>query len=150
MTYFRQDTRSALEAKQQAQHIAFGPIVFQASKALRDLGVLAAIDDAGTVGLNLPEISTTTGLSRYAARVLAEAGLGIGLLVWDACRFRLTKLGWHVLHDPMTRVNMDFVHDVNYKSFFHLQDALTDGRPAGPVTRHDSQECRTAALCRRP
>ncbi|HET9049646.1 MAG TPA: class I SAM-dependent methyltransferase [Chiayiivirga sp.] len=131
MTAFSHDTLTALEAKQQAQHIAFGPIVFQAAKAMRDLGVLRAIDEAGDAGLNLPAISAVTGLSRYAARVLAEAGLGIGILVWRDAQFRLTKLGWHLLHDPMTRVNMDFVHDVNYKAFFHLQDALTQGRPAG-------------------
>ena len=31
----------------------------------------------------------------------------------------------------MTRVNMDFSHDVNYQGLFHLQDSLREGRPAG-------------------
>ena len=31
----------------------------------------------------------------------------------------------------MTRVNMDFVHDVNYKGFYHLQDSIVQGKPAG-------------------
>jgi cyclopropane fatty-acyl-phospholipid synthase-like methyltransferase len=31
----------------------------------------------------------------------------------------------------MTRVNMDFVHDVNYQGLFHLKDAIVQGKPAG-------------------
>ena len=131
MNHFSKDKYSALEAKQEAQRIAFGPFVFQASKALRDLGILRAIESGGDAGLTLPEIVAQVGLSNYAVRVLAEAGLGIGALVLDGDRFVLAKLGWFLLNDAMTRVNMDFVHDVNYKGFFHLQDSLREGRPAG-------------------
>ena len=31
----------------------------------------------------------------------------------------------------MVRVNMDFNHDVNYLGMFHLEEALTNGRPEG-------------------
>jgi len=34
------DKKSALQAKFDAQKIAFAPIMFQAAKALRDLGIL--------------------------------------------------------------------------------------------------------------
>ena len=71
MNHYSKDKYSALEAKQEAQRIAFGPFVFQASKALRDLGVLQVLAGAGKAGLALPEIATQTGLSHYAARVLA-------------------------------------------------------------------------------
>lgn len=131
MTHFTHDTRNALEAKQEAQRIAFAPFVFQAARALRDLGLLAALDTAGDAGLRLPELQAQVGLSRYATRVLAEAGLGIGaLIVRDEC-FSLTKLGWYLQNDAMTRVNMDFSHDVNYQGLFYLQDSLREGRPAG-------------------
>ncbi len=36
-----------------------------------------------------------------------------------------------MLNDPATRVNIDFNHDVNYEGWFHLEEALKEGRPAG-------------------
>ncbi len=131
MNHFSQDQYSALEAKQEAQRIAFGPMVFQASKALRDLGILRVVESAGDEGLTLHDIVAQVDLSKYAVRVLAEAGLGIGALLLKDDKFVLAKLGWFLLHDRMTQVNMDFTHDVNYKGFFHLQDSLREGRPAG-------------------
>lgn len=131
VNHFSHDKHTALQAKQEAQRIAFGPFIFQAAKAMRDLGVLSAVEAAGDEGLALDAIEARTGLSRYAARVLAEAGLGIGALVLDGDRFVLTRLGWYLLNDRMTQVNMDFTQDVNYKGLFHLQDSLREGRPAG-------------------
>jgi hypothetical protein len=129
--HFSHDTRTALEAKQEAQRIAFAPFVFQASRALRDLGVLAALAAAGSAGLALESLQAQVGLSRYATRVLAEAGLGIGALTLHEGQFRITKLGWYLQNDAMTRVNMDFTQDVNYLGLLHLQDSLREGRPAG-------------------
>lgn len=131
MDFFQNDKLSALEAKQEAQKIAFGPFVFQASKALRDLGILEAVESAGDSGLSLNEIISKVKLSKYAARVLAEAGLGIGLLTLKEHKFFITKTGYFILHDRMTQVNMDFVHDVNYKGFYHFQESLIEGKPAG-------------------
>ena len=134
MNHFTRDTRNALDAKQEAQRIAFAPFVFQAARAMRDLGLLAALDAAGDAGLRLPELQAHVGLSRYATRVLAEAGLGIGAMTLSDAVFRLTKLGWYLQNDAMTRVNMDFSHDVNYQGLFYLQDSLREGRPAGLKT----------------
>ena len=131
MNHFTHEKHSALEAKQEAQRIAFGPFIFQAAKALRDLGILRAVEAAGDDGIPLPAIRAQVGLSAYAVRVLAEAGLGIGMLILRGDRFVLTKLGWHVLNDRMTQVNMDFVHDINYQGMFHLQESLVEGRPVG-------------------
>ena len=134
MNHFTRDKRNALDAKQEAQRIAFAPFVFQAARAMRDLGLLAALDAAGDAGLRLPELQAHVGLSRYATRVLAEAGLGIGAMTLSDAVFRLTKLGWYLQNDAMTRVNMDFSHDVNYQGLFYLQDSLREGRPAGLKT----------------
>lgn len=130
---FSQEQYTALEAKQEAQRIAFAPFVFQSSKALRDLGILRVIEAAGEQGIDLEAIVTELGLSKYAVRVLVEAGLGIGALLLVDGRYLLGKLGWFLQNDAMTRVNMNFVHDVNYKGFYHLQDSLREGRPAGLV-----------------
>ena len=40
MNFFKKDKKSALEAKGLAQFIAFGPVVFQVAKVMRDKGIL--------------------------------------------------------------------------------------------------------------
>jgi ubiquinone/menaquinone biosynthesis C-methylase UbiE len=131
MRFFNQDKLTAIEAKQEAQKIAFAPFVFQASKALRDLGVLSIIEKTGTQGITLLQIVEQSPLSKYGVRVLVEAGLGIGLLYLQEGNYKITKLGHFMLNDAMTRVNMDFVHDVNYEGFFKFQDSIVQGKPAG-------------------
>ena len=131
MNHFDRDTLTALQAKQEAQRIAFAPFVFQASRALRDFGLLRQLQEAGDAGLCLEDLQSRVGLSRYAVRVLVEAGLGIGLVIQRDGRLLLTKLGWYMQNDAMTRVNMDFTQDINYQGLFHLQESLETGTPAG-------------------
>ncbi len=131
MSFFTKDTRSAVEAKAAAQWIAFAPMVFQATKALRDLGILEAVEQAGEHGLTLDEVTAHLKLPPYGVRVLVEAGLGIGLLIVNDGRYCTTRTAQFVLHDTMTRVNMDFVHDVNYRGLYHLTEAITQGTPVG-------------------
>ena len=45
--------------------------------------------------------------------------------------FVIKKLGYMVLVDPMTLVNFNFVHDICYQAFFHFEEAIREGRPAG-------------------
>jgi hypothetical protein len=40
-------------------------------------------------------------------------------------------VGWFLLNDPATRVNIDFNHDVNYEGWFHLEESLLNGKPEG-------------------
>lgn len=130
---FQTDDRNALQAKYQAQQIAFAPIMFQAARVMRDLGILAAFERRDPAGAGAAEIAAELDLPEYGVKVLAEAGLGMGLLLWDAERklFSITKTGRFILHDAMTRANMDFVQDINYQGFFHLEDAVRSGSPAG-------------------
>jgi len=65
--------------------------------------------------------------------------LGIGLFCVNAERFTLTKLGYFILRDPMTRVNMDVVHEVCYRGFFDLDQAIKEGKPAGLKSLGDWQ-----------
>lgn len=122
--------QTTLEALEHAQWIAFAPFVFQASRVLRDRGVLRAIE-ASPGGLTLAEVAAAVDLPHYGTRVLLEAGLGIGLVVEVEGRYRLTKTAEFVLHDPMTRANMDFTRDVNYAGLAHLEEAVVSGKPAG-------------------
>jgi hypothetical protein len=121
---------SAFEALERAQWIAFAPFVFQAARVLRDRGILSAVERSRD-GLSLEQIAETVDLPLYGTRVLVEAGLGIGLLSEDDGRYRVTTTALLLEHDPMTRANMDFTHDVNYLGLAHLDAAIASGQPKG-------------------
>ena len=131
MKFFSKDTKSAIEAKGLAQFIAFGPVVFQVTKVMRDKGILAAIEYSGSSGLTIEEIVEKVKLPHYGVRVLLESSLGIGLILLNEEKYTITKTGYFILHDPLTIVNMDFIHDVNYKGLFHLDETIETGKPEG-------------------
>ncbi len=123
---------SARDAQRLAEFIAWGPVVFQASRLMVKFGILQMILDSKD-GLTREEVVKATELSDYAVKCLLEASLCIGLLIVDpeTEKYTITKTGWFLLNDPATRVNIDFNHDVNYEGWFHLEEALKEGRPAG-------------------
>ena len=129
---YTKDQLSAREAQRLAEFIAWGPVVFQASRLMVKFGILQMILDSKD-GLTRAEIVEKTGLSDYAVKCLLEASLCIGTLLVDPAtdKFTISKTGWFLLNDPATRVNIDFNHDVNYEGWFHLEEALKEGRPAG-------------------
>ncbi len=134
MKFFTNDERNALESIEFAQYIAFAPVVFQATIALRDLGILAAVEKTGKEGITAAEIVSTTGLPAYGVRVLLEGGLGIGVLIINDDRYSLTKTGHYILQDEMTRANMDFVQDICYRGLFDLTKSIQTGKPEGLKT----------------
>jgi ubiquinone/menaquinone biosynthesis C-methylase UbiE len=113
-----------------AQAIAFGPLIFQAARVLRNSGILALLGDHPD-GYEDVEVAKLTSMSVYSARILLEAGLVAGMLELEDNRYRVTVVGRIIQRDRMTRINMDFVHDVCYRGGFHLEEALRDGEPAG-------------------
>ena len=125
-------SRSVRDAIFEAQKLAFAPVAFQVARVARDRGLLAALLAGGLEGRTVDELVEDTGLSRHAVQTLLEAGLSFDLSEQlDEQRWRLTRTGYMVETDPMTRVNMDFIHDVCYRGLFHLEEALLEGRPAG-------------------
>lgn len=134
MKFFKEDELTALESIEYAQQIAYAPIVFQAALSLRDLGILAIIEKAGKEGVNADEVVSQTGLSNYGVRVLLEAGLGIRLLTVNDDKYAITKAGYYLLQDEMTKVNMDFVQDICYKGMFDLKKSIQTGKPEGLPT----------------
>ena len=125
----------AIDAKTKAQEIAFAPLAFQTVLALRNLGMLKSINDAGDAGLPAEAVAEKAGVSLYGAKVLLEFALGMGVvkLVPEVReeRYVLSKTGWFLLEDDMTRVNMDFVNDICYKGAFNLTESVKNGRPEG-------------------
>lgn len=131
MDFFSKDKKTAFEAKQAAQWIAFGPVIFQAARVLRNSGILELIEDSGKDGLTIEEIVAKVKLPLYGVRVLLESGLGMGLILVNERKYTLGKTGYFILHDSLTKVNMDFVHDVNYKGLFYLDESIQTGKPVG-------------------
>jgi hypothetical protein len=141
---------SAVAAKYEAQKIAFAPLAFQAVRALRELGLLRAVSDAGDRGLTREEAARSAGVSVYGAGTLLEMAAALGVVRPAAgapdCpeadpdtgkdagkteRFTLGKTGWFLLEDRMTAVNFDFVNDVCYRGAFDLTRSVKTGRPEG-------------------
>jgi len=125
------DKKSALQAKYDAQKIAFGPIMFQAARALRNLNILKTLEENRKSGLTIEEVAKKCKLKQYGVKVLLEAGISLELVYVEKDRYFITKTGWFMLKDDLTRVNMDFTHDVNYLGFYELENSIVNGRPEG-------------------
>lgn len=129
---YTKEQLSARDAQRLAEFIAWGPVVFQASRLLIKFGILDLIRESND-GLTRQEIVDKLHLSDYAVKCLLEAGLCIGTILVDkdTDRYSISKTGWFLLNDPATRANIDFNHDVNYEGWFHLEESLLNGKPEG-------------------
>ena len=129
---YTKEQLSARDAQRLAEFIAWGPVVFQATRLMIKFGILDLLRD-NPDGLTEDEVVENTNLSKYAVKCLLEASLCIGtiLIDTDSDRYTISKTGWFLLNDTATKVNIDFNHDVNYEGWFHLEEALKEGRPAG-------------------
>ncbi len=128
---FEPRRKSLMEAGYDAARIAYAPIAFQVARVLRDSGVLECVAKSGIAGITIQDVAVETDVSEYGVRVLLEGGLSMGLVYENGDRYIMTKTGNFILNDEMTRVNMDFVHDVCYKPMFHLDKAIEEGEPSG-------------------
>lgn len=121
---------SAIDARFEAQKLAFGPVVFQCVRIACKWGVLACLDQAES-GCTTAELAQQLGRSEYALSVLLESCLSAGVVRVEGDRFHIEKIGQFVLHDELTRVNFEFVQEICYSGMMALESALADGRPAG-------------------
>ncbi|WP_428944146.1 class I SAM-dependent methyltransferase [Pantoea sp. FN060301] len=128
---YEQDSLSALDAITEAQRIAFAPMLFQTALSLRNAGVLAYLDQQGKCGATLKDITENSSLNEYAVSVLLDMGLSGRILTQREDCYYLARVGHYLLHDTMTRVNMDFTQNVCYQGLFFLEQALKEGKPAG-------------------
>ena len=128
---FGNDNKTALQAKFDAQKIAFGPIMFQAARSLQRMGILESIKKQRNKGIRITNIANELKLPVYGVKVLLEAGLSMELVRVENDKFFITKTGFFLLSDPLTKVNMNFVNDVNYEGFFSLEESVRNGKPEG-------------------
>jgi hypothetical protein len=125
-----------LAAMRAAQFLAWGPFFFQAARVLRDRNILRELIRNAAAGATPSALAQSTSTSVYGVTVLLEAGLSAGLLTREAREgseplFRPTQVAYLVQRDPMTRANMNFVHDVCYRAMEHLDESIAKGEPSG-------------------
>jgi hypothetical protein len=131
LTEFAPASLRGLPARFEAQKIAFGPVVFQCVRIAWKSGLLDRVDKAGKSGINIAELANQTDLSEYAISVLLESALSAGVVRRQDDRYSLTRVGDNVLHDELTQINMDYVHDVCYQGLFELEACLREEKPLG-------------------
>ncbi|OJV15581.1 MAG: methyltransferase [Dyadobacter sp. 50-39] len=121
---------SAIEAKYEAQKIAFGPMYFQSVVALRDLGILQYISE-NRKGVSIANIIEHVHVSEYGVTLLLEAAEILGVVEIEEEIVRISKIGFFLLKDEMTRVNMNFMRDVCYLGASHMTESIVNGKPEG-------------------
>jgi hypothetical protein len=122
---------SLLEAMHTAQTIAWGPLLFQAARVMRDRGILRALRCGAPEGMSIEHLALETNTSAYGVTVLLEAGLAARLIEKEGEKYRATRAGLLIERDEMARVNMNFVNDVCYRAAAHLDSAIEEGRATG-------------------
>jgi hypothetical protein len=98
---------------------------------MRDLGILKQLEDHHDSGISAENIAEQLSLSLYGVETLLESGLSCNVVEMTGDLFTLSKVGYFLLNDEMTRINMDYNHDVNYLGMFHIDEAIIEGKPAG-------------------
>jgi ubiquinone/menaquinone biosynthesis C-methylase UbiE len=131
---FEEDKLRVLEAIDRAQLIAFAPYVWEATRLLRDKGILHEVEQARSNGISINEVADRIHMSHYGVRILLEAGLGIGLVYRKEGKYFLAKTGHILLNHDMTRVNFDFMRDVCYKGAPALESSIENSKPEGLKT----------------
>jgi 2-polyprenyl-3-methyl-5-hydroxy-6-metoxy-1,4-benzoquinol methylase len=127
----RNDTKTAAEAQYEAQKIAFAPIIFQVAKSMRDLGILDALYENDKIGLTIKEIANIVKLTTYGVQTLIETSLSADIVKVIDNRYSITKTGYFLLKDEMTKINMNYNHYVNYQGLYYLEDAVKNTKPSG-------------------
>lgn len=139
---FAKKKMSAYEAMYEAQKIAYAPVIFQVVRALRDLGILRLLERSGKTGMGAAAIGKALEISPYGVETLLESGLSCDVVeykndITNAYKDRiylLSKVGYYILNDVMTKTNMDFNHDVCYQGLADLDKSIKDGKPWGLET----------------
>lgn len=127
---FDSDNIRGMDALVEAQKIAYGPVVFQCARLLRDWGIFDLLEK-NRAGMTIEDIAKKINKPIYAITILCESGYSMSALKFENDIYTLTKIGYLLQNDEMTKVNMSFNHDVNYQGLFFLEEALDTGTASG-------------------
>ncbi len=131
MNFFSKRHNESIRSKRNSTMDRIWPCDFSSGESTEKLGILKVIEESHHDGLTLEEVAEKVKQSNYGVRVLLESGLSMGLVIINDHKYTLTKTGYFILHDALTKVNMDFVNDICYKGLFHLEESIVTGKAAG-------------------
>jgi SAM-dependent methyltransferase len=115
--------------RNEAQILAFSPLIFQAIKTMTDLKIFEYLHNIGKAGLN--EMENALNLNNYVLTVLMDIAVYAHLVNVNDGKYKLTGTGRCFCQDDTTIINMNFVNDVCYKGAFYLTESLKKGKPCG-------------------
>lgn len=127
---------TALEAQAAALKLAFGPVVFQCVRIAWKAGLLSSLEHSDG-GLDVASLAGKHDLTEYAVSVLLESCLSAEVVAFEDEKYTLTKVGYFVQHDAMSKINFDFIHDVCYPGLHDLEESLRQEKPLGLKTLGD-------------
>lgn len=137
---FNQEKLSGADALLEAQKIAFGPIIFQCARLLRDWGIFELLQKNRKTSFSVEEIASQCDLTIYTVGVLCESGFSMGALDFKDEKYSITNIGYFLQNDEMTKANLNYNHDVNYLGLFYLDESLKKGEPIGLHKVFDTKE----------
>jgi hypothetical protein len=121
-----------IEALFEAQKIAFSPFVFHTAATMLDLNIFEEIENNRKDKLTIEELAIKTNVSKYGITVLIEMAVASNIVEIDLDgKLSLSKIGYLILSDNMTKVNLFFTRDVCYLGLNNLTDAIKNGKPEG-------------------
>ncbi|MBB77580.1 MAG: SAM-dependent methyltransferase [Crocinitomicaceae bacterium] len=121
----------AIDALNEANKIAFSPFVFQTVYTMLELGILEAIHSAKN-GISIKEIENKTNVSEYGIRVLCEMAESAQIIEQKTeNKYSTTKIGFFIVNDKMTLINLYFTQDVCYNGLYYLKESILNSKPEG-------------------
>ncbi len=127
----------AIDALHEAHKLAFSPFVFETAYCLLELNILEVMHK-NKGPMSIKDIAQSTKVSEYGVRVLLEMAESANIVEkTEEDIYKATKIGYFILRDEMTRVNLYFTHDVCYRGLFHLKESIQNGKPEGLKTLGD-------------
>ena len=122
---------SAFDAISQANRLIAGPVIFQAIYVLVKHKILKMLCENKN-GMTIKQIAQKSDLNEYALGVLFDAALsGQVITVSDEGVYTITKIGYFIENDEMTKNQLGFCKYVCYEGMDKLDEALSSGKPAG-------------------
>lgn len=102
-----------------------------------ELGVLELIGKHRN-GISMSDLQEKSNLSEYAIEIMVEAAETIDVIRKnEKGLYNITKIGFYLLKDEMTRVNLNYMKYVCYKGADFMKESLVEGKPLGLKTLGD-------------
>lgn len=129
--YEKPSELTAIQAKMEAQKIAFSAISFEAVVCLLRLGALRQISETGQQGISSNDLAERLDVGKPGIKVLLDMALTMRLVWQNEDRFVLDKIGHFLLEDEMSQINVNFAQDVCYEPMGRLMESIQKGTPEG-------------------